>query len=122
MTDTDCAPLDGARIEFWQADVGGDCDLTGDDAHYYGWQITDADGRYTLTTRAPGRYLNGATYRPAHIHVKLLVDGVERLTAQLYFEGDPYSETDDWYDESQSITLEDDGAGGSVGAFDFALP
>ena len=29
-------------------------------------------------------------YRPSHFHVKVWVDGIERLTTQLYFEGDPY--------------------------------
>jgi len=121
ITDTDCAPIPGARIEFWQADVGGAYDTESDDAHYYGWQVADAEGRYALTTYVPGRYLNGDTYRPAHIHVKILVGGVERLTTQLYFDGDPYNEADPWYDESQSIALADDGAGGQAGAFDFAV-
>ena len=42
----------------------------------------------------PGRYLNGTTYRPRHIHVKVWVEGSERLTTQLYFEGDEYLECD----------------------------
>ncbi|MFT4980035.1 MAG: protocatechuate 3,4-dioxygenase beta subunit, partial [Myxococcota bacterium] len=40
-------------------------------------------------------YLNGAHYRPRHIHVKVTdPDGIERLTTQLYFEGDPHLSCD----------------------------
>ena len=55
---------------------------------------TDAQGRYHLRTVVPGRYLNGAQYRPAHVHVKLRGSGFRPLTTQLYFPGDPYNDID----------------------------
>ena len=53
----------------------------------------------------PGHYLNGARYRPAHLHVKVHVAGAERLTTQLYFEGDPYNEGDAWFHPSRALHL-----------------
>jgi len=41
----------------------------------------------------PGHYLDGAAFRPAHIHLKVAALGGD-LTTQLYFEGDPYNESD----------------------------
>jgi len=121
VTDADCAPIAGALVEIWQADAGGSYDTNSDQAHYYGSQRTAADGSYAFQTHRPGRYLNGATYRPEHIHVKVWVDGVERLITQIYFDGDPYNESDAWYDPERSIVLSSDGAGGLVGIFDVSL-
>lgn len=117
----DCLPIAGARVDFWQADVAGAYDLESSAANYYGYQVVDAKGRYALTTLVPGRYLNGGQYRPAHIHVKVFVDGVEQLTTQLYFEGDPYNKLDPWWSAETTLTLDDDGSGGKITSFDFTV-
>ena len=41
--------------------------------------------------------------------MKIWVDGVERLTTQLYFDDDPYNEGDAWYEASRSMAIEDHG-------------
>jgi len=68
-----------------------------------------------------GRYLNGTEYRPAHIHLKVWVGGVERLTTQIYFEGDPYLESDLFVEDGLVIPLVEDGAGGLAGEFPIAI-
>ncbi len=115
-----CAPLAGALLDFWQADEKGAYDtLT---FTYRGHQYTDAEGRYVLETIIPGRYLNGATYRPAHIHVKAAGQGTMLLTTQLYFEGDPYNVGDPFIVPSLIMALVDDGTGAMAATFDFVLP
>lgn len=121
LTDQDCTPLAGAVIEIWQADDEGGYDNESADMRYRGQQATDAQGRYAFTTIMPGRYLNGAEYRPAHIHVKIWVDGVERLTTQLYFEGDPYNDIDAWFDPARAMAIDDHGDGTASCTYDFAL-
>jgi protocatechuate 3,4-dioxygenase beta subunit len=97
LLDASCAPIAGAVLDVWQADEAGAYDNVA--FRLRGHQIVGADGRYELTTIVPGRYLNGAQYRPAHLHCKVYVEGVMVLTTQLYFEGDPYNELDPWFSE-----------------------
>jgi protocatechuate 3,4-dioxygenase beta subunit len=54
----------------------------------------DVDGRYSFKTIKPGAYPAGPnSMRPAHIHFQ--VSGQQdRLVTQMYFEGDPYNDTD----------------------------
>jgi catechol 1,2-dioxygenase len=85
-----CTPLAGALLDVWHADAGGAYDNTTPDFGWRGRLLTDASGAYTLTTILPGRYLNGDTYRPRHIHLTISADGHAPLTTQLYFEGDPF--------------------------------
>jgi protocatechuate 3,4-dioxygenase beta subunit len=87
-----CEPLAGARLEVWHADRRGAYDLRG--FGYRASMIASADGSFALETIIPGRYLNGRSYRPAHIHFKLHAPGHQSLTTQLYFAGDPYNTSD----------------------------
>jgi hypothetical protein len=65
----DCAtPLAGALVDVWQANADGAYDGVGYTLR--GRLHTDDRGRYELVTLVPGRYLNGDTYRPAHIHTR----------------------------------------------------
>jgi protocatechuate 3,4-dioxygenase beta subunit len=82
---------------------------------------TDADGAFELSTIIPGHYLNGSTYRPAHIHVKASAPGYRLLTTQLYFEGDPYNEGDPWIHDSLIMALEDGFEGGKLARYDIVL-
>ena len=118
--DESCQPVAGALLDFWQADENGGYDtLT---YVYRGHQYTDSEGRYSLETIVPGRYLNGATYRPAHVHVKAAGQGTLTLTTQLYFEGDPYNEGDPFIVPSLIMALEETAPGSLVASFDFVLP
>jgi protocatechuate 3,4-dioxygenase beta subunit len=115
---TSCAPLAGALLDVWQATVAGD--------YPRGWVLrgrlwTDASGCYELRTIVPGRYLNGPTYRPAHIHVKASAPGHNLITTQLYFAGDPYNASDPFIRPSLIMTLADAGEGERAAIFDFVL-
>ena len=74
-------PVPRALIDFWQADAGGAYDNSG--YRFRGHQLTDAKGRYALTTVVPGLYPG----RTKHIHVKVQPRGGSILTTQLYFPG-----------------------------------
>lgn len=118
VSDGDCVPLENAVVELWHATPRtpdgqpGDVDATYDDTgeyRYYGQVATDAEGRYTFETLLPGWYLNGAEYRPAHLHLKVWVGGSERLTTQLYFAGDPFNDADPWYNPDNELDPDPDG-------------
>ena len=114
-----CAPLAGALIDVWQANDDGAYDAAGFTLR--GTLNADAEGKYTLKTIIPGHYLNGAQYRPAHIHVKVSAPGYVLLTTQLYFNGDPYNEGDAFIKDSLIMTLSDALDGAKTAAFDFVL-
>ena len=50
---------------------------------------------HAFETIQPGRYLNGGSFRPAHIHFMVSRPGLAPLTTQLYFAGDPYLQPND---------------------------
>lgn len=95
VRDTHCRPMTDAVIEIWQADPAGEYDLTGDGLR--GRLRTGAGGAFTISTVLPGRYRNGATLRPRHLHVKVHASGRPPLTTQLYFPGDPHNDADPWF-------------------------
>ena len=115
---SDCAPIDGAILDIWQADDDGAYDDQG--FVLRGRVRTDEEGRYEIDTIIPGHYLNGAQYRPAHIHVKVSAPGHALLTTQLYFPDDPYNEIDPWFDERLLIAISP-GEGLDFGTFDFSI-
>ena len=99
-------PVRDTLIEIWQANAAGrylhrwdtwpaplDPSFSG-----AGRCVTDAEGRYELTTIKPGPYPWGNhpnAWRPAHIHFSLLSPAFEqRLVTQMYFPGDPLFELD----------------------------
>lgn len=101
VLDRTCASgLGGAVVELWHADPDGNYDNRSSEMRYRTSLTCDSDGAFALRTLLPGRYPNGGTLRPRHIHVKVLVDGTERLTTQLYFEGDPFNECDPFVNTS----------------------
>ena len=117
--DVNCVPLAGATLDFWQADDAGDYDNGGFDLR--GHQLTDGDGRYELDTIIPGHYLNGAQFRPAHVHVKATAPGFPLLTTQLYFAGDEFNTGDPFIVQSLIMPLSDGKDGRKDAVFDFVL-
>jgi protocatechuate 3,4-dioxygenase beta subunit len=80
----DCAPLEGAAVDVWHCDAGGEysgfngnsleatqAGGTNDKRFLRGVQITDGDGVATFTTVFPGWYEG----RTVHIHLKVLEGG-----------------------------------------------
>jgi protocatechuate 3,4-dioxygenase beta subunit len=119
ILDRDCRPLPGARVEIWHADHGGAYDHEG--FSYRGRLDSGPEGEYRLDTIIPGHYLNGSTYRPAHIHVKVRAPERPLLTTQLYFEGDPHNDGDPFIRESLIMTLSPGPHGGKQATFDFVV-
>lgn len=81
-------PLPNTEIDVWHADNNGQYDNEG--YKLRGKAYSDENGFYTIKTIKPGLYLNGATYRPSHIHFKITPPNESTLITQLYFEDDPY--------------------------------
>ena len=122
-----CTPIKDAVFEIWHCDAGGDYSGFGEapaaSRFLRGGQVTDANGIAVITTIYPGWYRG----RCVHIHAKVALTNTELLTTQLYFDDDlsdeifaeaPYDSrrrtmnaTDGIYDESTTLTLEDDGDG-----------
>jgi protocatechuate 3,4-dioxygenase beta subunit len=111
---TDCKPLAGARVDFWQADGDGEYDNQG--YRLRGYQLADRRGRYRLATVAPAQYEG----RAPHIHVKVTPRGGETLTSQLYLPGAAANRTDPIFVRDTVIRLRR-GAGAWRGAFDFVV-
>jgi protocatechuate 3,4-dioxygenase beta subunit len=121
---TDCeTPISNAVLDFWQADEEGTYDNEG--FIFRGKLITDANGQYNLETIIPGKYLNGSSYRPAHIHLKVQAEGYEDLVTQIYFSGDTDIGADAWASapsaENRIINLNAGFAGDWFGTFDIIL-
>jgi protocatechuate 3,4-dioxygenase beta subunit len=95
-------PVRDAKIEVWQANTYGRYRHPSDnnpaplDPNFDGAGVltTDAEGRYGFKTIKPGAYPAGPNMmRPPHIHFQ--VTGREdRLVTQMYFEHEPYNDTD----------------------------
>jgi protocatechuate 3,4-dioxygenase beta subunit len=124
----DCrSSLADAELDIWHADGRGHYDndgslrLPADRFRLRGRVKTDKSGAFSLRTVVPGRYLNGRTYRPAHVHVKVRAAGHRALTTQLYFPGDPYNEADAFIRRSLIMDLASAGDGKQA-RFDFVLP
>jgi protocatechuate 3,4-dioxygenase beta subunit len=82
----DCAPVEGARIEFWQAGTGGVYD-----GEFRAAVLSDASGKYSFETVFPGTYAS----RPPHIHLMVNAQGFETLVTQHYPEPGAESATFD---------------------------
>ena len=104
VTDEACEPIANAVVEIWQANPSGDYDTSSPEKRYYAQLATDGAGAFAFTTLMPGRYLNGATYRPAHIHMKVWAGNSLKLTTQIYFAGDPFNPSDPWYDPAREVS------------------
>jgi len=96
-------PVQGARLEIWQANTHGRYTHPGDhnpaplDPNFEGFAVvtTDAEGRYRIKTIKPGAYPAGpdARMRPPHIHFDVTGKS-NRLVTQMYFAGEPLNDTD----------------------------
>ena len=111
---TDCKPLPGALLDFWQCDVSGAYDNAG--FVLRGHQYTDADGRFALETIVPGNYPG----RVRHIHAKVQARNGPLLTTQLYFPDESGNARDFLFRPDLLMRLAD-AANGKAGSFDFVL-
>jgi protocatechuate 3,4-dioxygenase beta subunit len=99
VLDKNGAPVKGALVELWQADVNGCYIHSGGvqrgkqrDPHFqgYGKFETAADGTWRFRTIKPGLY----TGRTRHFHFGITQPGQRRFTTQLMFAGEPGNAND----------------------------
>ena len=105
VVDTQCRPVRGALLDFWQADAAGRYDNEG--YRLRGHQFADGRGRFALRTIVPGLYPG----RTRHIHVKVQRPHGKILTTQLYFPGEPRNRTDGIFDSSLLMEVRSAGSG-----------
>lgn len=111
---TQCKLIEGALVDFWQADTSGEYDNAG--YHLRGHQFTDSAGKYRLETIVPGVYPG----RTRHFHVRVQAPNRPLLTTQLYFPGEPENKRDSIFNPKLLMSLR---SAGPVKAanFDFVL-
>jgi protocatechuate 3,4-dioxygenase, beta subunit len=96
-------PLQGVRVEIWQANAHGRYVHASDpnpapiDPNFegFGVQVTDREGRYRFKTVRPMGYPTQIEgwQRPPHIHFDV-TGKIDKLVTQMYFEGDPLNAKD----------------------------
>jgi catechol 1,2-dioxygenase len=108
---TDGSPLAGATLDIWQANGASEYSHFQPgvpDYNLRGQLTTDNQGAFQFETVVPSAYqipVAGATgkllgalgrsaFRPGHIHFKLSHPDVAPLTTQIYFEDDPWLDSD----------------------------
>src|SRR5215467_13581976 len=108
-------PIPGAVVNLWSSDAVGNYDMLG--YKYHGYVVTDASGSYEFTTIIPGCY---EPRDAKHFHVKL--QGVSSpITTQLYIEGEPGNEDDDFYSPDLLVRCTTDANGTKHGSYDFVI-
>ena len=92
VLNTNCQPVAGALLDWWQADDAGEYDNRG--FRLRGHQFTDKRGNFQLETIVPGLYPG----RTRHVHVKVQAPGRRVLTTQLFFPGEAQNQRDRIFD------------------------
>jgi len=111
---TDCQPVAGALLDFWQADANGQYDNSGYSLR--GHQFSDQNGRYQLETVVPGLYPG----RTEHIHIKVNAPNGPVLTTQLFFPGVSQNDQDSIYNPALLLDIQNTTDGLSA-TFNFIL-
>jgi protocatechuate 3,4-dioxygenase, beta subunit len=95
-------PVQGARVELWQANAQGRYSHPSDtnpaplDPNFEGFAVqnSDAEGRYRFKTVKPGAYPATANWmRPPHLHFDV-TGKVNRVITQMYFPGEALNDKD----------------------------
>jgi protocatechuate 3,4-dioxygenase beta subunit len=108
-------PIPGAVVNIWSSDAAGNYDMVG--YRYHGYQLTDELGHYEFTTIIPGCY---QPRNAKHLHVR--VQGISSpITSQLYIDGEPGNEDDDFYAPELLVRCSVDANGTKHGSFDFVI-
>jgi catechol 1,2-dioxygenase len=92
----DCqTPYKNAKVELWHCSSDEIYDNDSTEYRYRGTTYCDDNGSYKFTTQMPVPYdAGGGLIRPAHFHLMISAPGYQSLITQLYFQGDPYIDTD----------------------------
>lgn len=96
VKDVKCNSIANAKVEVWHANHAGEYDNDSSEFKYRGQVTTPENGSYYFDTILPGKYLNGADFRPSHIHFRITAPGYKELVSQVYFENDTHIPKDPW--------------------------
>jgi hypothetical protein len=113
---SDCQPVAGVLLDFWQADGLGNYENAG--YRLRGHQYTDENGRYYLETVVPGVYPS----RTPHIHVRVQSSEGSLLITQIFFPDEPANLTDRIFSPQLVITITEHGDDILQGEFNFVIP
>jgi protocatechuate 3,4-dioxygenase beta subunit len=120
VVDSQCRPIAGAVLDFWQTDHNGVYDNQG--YRYRGHQYTDAEGRYELVTVRPHAYTAMSLFRTPHFHVKVQGRTTKLLTTQLYLpDAEETNGRDRGYEPSLLVAYAGEDAPARRATFDFVL-
>jgi protocatechuate 3,4-dioxygenase beta subunit len=114
VTGLKCGPIAKARVDFWHADPSGALDRLNHGLR--GFQMTDAGGRYSLTTLRPG----ATPGRAPHISARVVAPAGQTLWTELFFAGEPANANDPRCRQELALIVTETGAGQSA-RFDFVL-
>ena len=121
ILDVDGNPVEGARIDVWQANDEGFYDVQQKGYHpdfnLRGVFRTGADGTYWFKGVKPKFYpvpydgpigallveLGRHPYRPAHLHYIISADGYDELTTHIFDPDDPYIHSDAVFGVKESL-------------------
>lgn len=121
ILDTEGRPVEGARIDVWQANDEGFYDVQQKglqpDFNLRGVFTTGADGSYWFRAVKPKFYpipddgpvgrllrqLGRHPFRPAHLHYIITADGYDPLTTHIFDPDDPYINSDAVFGVKESL-------------------
>ena len=124
VLDTDGNPLEGVKIDVWQANDEGFYDVQQKgiqpDFNLRGVFRTGADGTYWFKAVRPQHYsipddgpvgellyaLGRHPYRPAHLHYIISKDGYDEVTTHIFDPDDPYINNDAVFGVKESLIAE----------------
>lgn len=100
-------PINNALVEIWHCDENEVYDNISDEYKYRGGKKTKADGKYEFKSILPVPYKadpkDEASWRPAHIHMRVSVPNQQDLITQLYFKDGKYIDTDKWASDPNAV-------------------
>ncbi len=100
-------PLNNVLVEIWQCDENEHYDNTSDNYLFRGAIKTGKNGKYAFKTIVPVPYKadpnDEASWRPAHIHMRVSVAEQQDLVTQIYFKGNKYNDTDTSASSPQAV-------------------
>jgi protocatechuate 3,4-dioxygenase beta subunit len=116
VTGLTCGRVKGAVVDVWQADGRGAYDMSG--FRLRGYQLTDGQGQFAVTTIVPG----APAGRAPHLGLRVQAPGHADFWTELFFAGDPRNAHDSRFQPALALTLIPDGTGaGRRAAFSVVL-
>jgi len=124
VLDTDGKPIEGVKIDVWQANDEGFYDVQQQgiqpEFNLRGVFRTGADGSYWFKAVRPKHYaipddgpvgkllddLGRHPYRPAHLHYIVSKDGYDEVTTHIFDPDDPYIDNDAVFGVKESLIAE----------------